>query len=87
MQITHDNLPKGFTSAEVKVKDVNVYLIGPAATHDYSCPICRSNHAVLDFSSGVMEPCWSCQSKGWGLIKKKPSFWERFNASLGRRFQ
>lgn len=46
------------------VQDVHVYSDGPLVQHDYSCPICRKNHAVLNLSNGRMEPCWSCKENG-----------------------
>lgn len=57
--------------SNVLVKDVNVYIhdSGMIGTHDYSCPVCRTNHAVVTFDSGLMQPCWPCQKLGYKLIK------------------
>ena len=54
----------------VQVKDVNVYIhdSGMMAQHNYSCPCCRENHAVLDLSCGLMKPCRRCE-KDYALIK------------------
>ena len=67
------------------VKDVNVYMhdSGMMATHDYSCPVCRENKAILVMSprgtlpAGVMHPCWKCQDKGYQMIKVEKSWWTR----------
>lgn len=57
---------------KLDVQDVHVYHDGPMAEHDYSCPVCRKNHAVLDFSTGLMQPCWRCQEQhGYELISGK----------------
>lgn len=55
----------------LKVKDVNVY-IHPSlmlSTHDYSCPVCRERHAVLNQSTGIMQPCRVCE-KEYEIVKK-----------------
>jgi len=44
-----------------------------AATHNYSCPVCRENHAVM--SSGLMTPCWGCRKEGWKLHKPDTRPW------------
>jgi hypothetical protein len=70
MQITdYWNYPNS-----VQVQDVHVFMhdSGMVSTHDYSCPVCREDHAVLDLSSGIMQPCWSCQEKGYVIIKRSP---------------
>ncbi len=73
VQITHHtnraDLPDFPT--ELKVKDVNLYLHDSLmfCTHDYSCPVCRENHALKD-SDGIMQPCDKCSEK-YGRIKKK----------------
>lgn len=67
-QITHyDEYPE--TS---EVARVNVWMHDSlmAARHDYSCPVCREAHAVLDLSSGLMQPCRGCQKQGYTLKRK-----------------
>lgn len=82
MQVTHHtngpNLPN-FPKEGVSIQDVNVYIhdSGMLAIHDYSCPVCRENHAVLDLSVGIMNPCRRCEKNGYELIKKKKSWFER----------
>jgi len=65
----------------LEVEDVHVYFHPSflAATHNYSCPVCRENHAVI--SAGVMQPCWKCQEKDWELIQKdtRPCWKKLFN--------
>lgn len=75
MQITHDIDDRDFHYPEnLPVKDVHVFIhpSGMLMTHDYSCPVCRDNHAVI--SGGLMQPCWDCQQDGYALIKidKRP---------------
>ena len=63
---------------EEKVLDLlapTVVFMGPMATHNYPCTVCRKNHAVLFCNTGVMEPCWECQSKGW--VVKRMSWFDR----------
>jgi len=85
MQHTHDIDDDRYEWPEnLAVKDVNVYVhpSGMLMTHDYSCPICRENHAML--SGGVMTPCWECREKGWITKKEKqsPSMLERIIAAI-----
>jgi hypothetical protein len=75
MQITHETNGKDLPDypQNLQVKDVNVFMhdSGMIATHDYSCPCCRKNHAILDLSCGLMKPCDAC-SNTYELVKKKP---------------
>ena len=60
---------------KLKVKDVTV-IFHPSmmmCTHDYSCPVCRDRHAIM--SSGLMQPCWTCQEDNWKLIKEDKRSW------------
>lgn len=56
---------------DLQVKEVDVYIhdSGLCATHDYSCPVCRANHAVLNLDTGIMQPCSACVVRGYELIK------------------
>jgi len=37
-----------------------------------------------DGSTGLMQPCWSCQDKGYRLIKKKGlSWWQKLTTQTG----
>ncbi len=74
MQYTHDTNGNGFVEfpVDLKVKDVDVYIhdSGMIATHDYSCPVCRKNHAILHMNTGIMQPCYTCQEKGYYVVQK-----------------
>lgn len=61
----------------VKPKDVTVWRhdSGMVMTHDYSCPVCREKSAVLDCNTGLMQPCWECQEKGYRLVKIHKHNW------------
>ncbi len=89
MQITHDTNGDGLPPypIDTRVMSVNVYMhdSGMMATHDYSCPVCRIEHACLELSCGLMQPCWGCQEKGYKLIKTvaKVSRFERIKKALG----
>ncbi len=81
MQITHQTNGDGLLPypSKVEVHDVNVYMhdSGMMGVHDYSCPCCRNNHAILTLDNGLMNPCNDCESKGYKLIKVKESFFSR----------
>lgn len=68
MQKTHSPDSAVAFPEELGVTDVNVYTDGMMAIHDYSCPVCRNNHAILDLSVGLMRPCMPCQSHGYQLM-------------------
>lgn len=81
MQITHETNGECLQEypVSVPVKDVNVYRhdSGMMVNHDYSCPCCRENHAVLNLSNGVMMPCRKCD-KDYALIKiDKRKWWQK----------
>tara|TARA_R110000868_G_scaffold62962_1_gene189926 strand:- start:2249 stop:2485 length:237 start_codon:yes stop_codon:yes gene_type:complete len=40
--------------------------------HNYLCSVCKEKSAVQDASSGILQPCWDCQAKGFYLHKIKP---------------
>jgi hypothetical protein len=79
MQTTHECNGLGLPDypQDVKPKDVNVWWhdSGMIMTHDYSCPACREHSAVIDGSTGLMQPCWGCQKKGYKLIKADRRSW------------
>lgn len=56
---------------QVAIRSVRVYKQGAEVKHDYSCPVCRENHAVLDLADMVMQPCNSCRSLGYIILKHK----------------
>jgi hypothetical protein len=74
MQNTYNCNGEGLPNypTDVKPKDVNVWVHDSCmiSTHDYSCPVCRDKSAVLDGSTGLMQPCWGCRKKGYKLTKK-----------------
>jgi len=43
--------------------------------HNYLCAVCKTKSAVQDTSTGILHPCWECQSD-WKLSKR--SLWDRF---------
>lgn len=57
---------------------------GPWAEHDYACPVCRTRHAVLDLSTGIFQPCWTCQTAGWRTTQRRCWF-RRTTASRTER--
>jgi ribosomal protein L37AE/L43A len=38
--------------------------------HNYLCAVCKELSAVQNTSTGILEPCWECQKRGYALIKK-----------------
>lgn len=69
-------LPVYPNDLEVKPVDLYVHDSGMIATHDYSCPVCRERHAVIDFRSGLMQPCWECQKTFTRITTRK--WWHKF---------
>jgi hypothetical protein len=47
---------------------------GMYTKHNYPCPVCQTQHAVLNTSNGCFEPCWSCKRKDWHTIQAKSRF-------------
>jgi len=87
MQHTHECNGQGLPNypRNVKMKDINVWVhdSNMVMTHDYSCTVCREDHAVLDGSTGIMQPCWPCREKGYKVVKYDKRSWrERFKSFL-----
>lgn len=76
MQTTHECNGEGLPDfpSEVPVTPVNVWMhdSGMVCQHDYSCPVCRTEHAVMQLHTGVMQPCWVCQTRGFILVRREP---------------
>jgi len=47
-----------------------VIVEGPIAFHDYACPVCRERKAILDLSTGIMQPCGGCQKEGYRVRRR-----------------
>lgn len=43
--------------------------IGVGMSHNYLCAVCRETKAVLECWHGILQPCWSCQGRGYKLIR------------------
>lgn len=57
--------------------------VGPGLVeHNYLCAVCREKPAVLNCSTGILQPCWSCQDD-YSLIVKKSKFVKIFNKIKG----
>ncbi len=86
MQYTYNCNGPGLPNypTNIKMKDVNVWLHDSyiTGTHDYSCPCCRENKAVLDLGTGIMQPCSHCQEKGYYIIKKNKNRFKNIWKSL-----
>jgi len=81
MQTTHETNGDGLVPYpdSVEVAPVNVYMHDSLmfAQHDYSCPCCRTNHAILDLNCGLMKPCQKCK-KDYQLVKiDKRNWWQK----------
>ena len=55
---------------------------GPWATHNFPCPVCRENKAILNLNEGVMEPCGRCSGFGWQLVHWKNRRWSKLTRWL-----
>lgn len=60
----------------MELAKIEVVVHGPAATHNMPCAVCRQNHAVLNLSTGIMGPCWTCTGKGYAVVRYR-SWWRR----------
>lgn len=59
---------------------------GPWAEHDMACAVCHQRKAVLELHSGNFQPCWSCQSQGWMITRRRRRWWtDWFRATRGAR--
>lgn len=38
-------------------------------SHNYKCAVCLDRSAVFDINKSVLLPCWTCQKKGYQLVK------------------
>ena len=57
--------------ARIDIRDEGLW-----ADHNMPCSVCGIRHAVLFLNSGVFEPCWECQDRGWRL-RRKGKWWHR----------
>lgn len=37
--------------------------------HNYLCAVCKENSAVQETHTGVLQPCWDCQKRGFQIVK------------------
>ena len=37
--------------------------------HNYLCAVCKKESAVQDTHTGVLQPCWDCQKRGYICTK------------------
>ena len=85
-KIVFCNEPDGpvYPAGTIEPKDVTVYMhdSGMVCTHDYACPVCRENSAILNLSTGIMQPCSDCEDEGYKVVKHKPGWWENLMNTL-----
>lgn len=67
---------------EVPIAEVNIYCHNSCMVinHNFPCPVCKTKPAVCDTHGMIMNPCWSCQDKGYKLTFKKKDgrpLWKR----------
>lgn len=53
---------------QIKMAEYVYRIHGPIQGHNYYCAVCRESSAVIDCSTGILQPCWECQ-KTYKLIK------------------
>lgn len=60
-----------FTQDDLPLADITVYLHDSLmiANHNYPCPVCKVSSAVYVIPTGIFEPCWDCQKKGYKVVK------------------
>ena len=39
------------------------------AEHDYACPVCRANKAVLNLNTDTFHACDHCHREGWRIVQ------------------
>jgi len=73
--LSHDSLYLEYFSLESRMELFKPTFehMGPAMRHNFPCPICLENHAVLDMNQGIFLPCWICQKSHWVL--KRTDWW------------
>lgn len=54
---------------------------GPTMSHNYLCAVCRTEKAVLQTNTGILQPCWECKTD-YKLIKL--SWFQKFIRGLRR---
>lgn len=47
--------------------------------HNYLCACCKESSAVQETSTGILQPCWTCQ-KTWKI--KRLTWWDKFKEAL-----
>lgn len=45
--------------------------------HNMPCAVCRDEKAVYSCNTGVFHPCWTCQWRGYRLIRRWRWPWQR----------
>jgi hypothetical protein len=48
---------------------------GPWAMHNFPCPVCGVNKAILNLNEGTFEPCGDCIAKNWQLVQWRHKRW------------
>ena len=66
------------------IAEIKCEVHGPFAEHNFPCPVCHTNPAVLEMTEGVFWPCWSCQEQGWKVTKSRKRWWQFWRSSSGR---
>ena len=56
---------------DIELADITVYIHDSMmfAIHNYPCPVCKVSSAVYIIPTGIFEPCWDCQKKGYKIVK------------------
>ncbi len=44
---------------------------GTWADHNFPCPVCHVNFAILNLDGWIFNPCKTCSEKGWRLSRRK----------------
>jgi hypothetical protein len=65
---TNTPIPKD----EVAVIKINGQFID--TTHNFPCPICHKNKAMLQGNKGIFMPCRECEKNNWFTVKINSKF-------------
>lgn len=55
-----------------RIADIRIANHGFFAFHEFPCPCCQTNRAMLDMNTMVFMPCNECKNNGWKTTRRLP---------------
>lgn len=62
----------------MEVLELTIENHGLFALHNMPCAVCQEKKAVFHCNSGIFEPCWTCQDKGFQIHKTNNKLAKKF---------